>query len=492
MAEKTSYKQILKATSLFGGVQFIGLFGSILKTKVAALLIGVSGVGVFGVLNSTLSFILALTRCGLDLTAVREIASGTKEDVPKKVNLVERLILFTGLVGTVVFLMLSPWLSQLAFSNRTYTLFFVTISIAVLFNQLAIGNMAILQGVKSLKRLAKVIAFSSLASLIPTVCIYYFFGENGVPWVIVVTAIISYIISKYYVDKLKIKKYALSLSTLMVQGKSVLKSGFYLSLANIISLSVGFIVQIFITNTGGIEQAGLYSAGYVIINSYVAVFFSALSKDFFPRLTEVSKSKELVTKTVNEQAYMLLLMLTPLILIFLVLKPFIVALLYSKEFLPILGMITYGIVGTAFNAVSWSMGFIMIAKGDSKLYLITEFVSNGMMVLAILVGYHLGGLTGLGIGFLMYHIFDFLYIKFIVAKKYKFYFNSSFNKLFYLCIFQFLIMLCLFYLESDMIKYTIMAVIVLLSLSISLIKLNDIFDLKSILKETLGHNNKKR
>lgn len=481
--DKNAYKQILKATSLFGSVQFINMLASIVKTKMAALFIGVVGVGILGVLGSVLSFIQALTRCGLDLTAIKEIASAKKDyDIQEKVSLVNKLALITGVIGVFIVLIFSPWLSQIAFNNKTYTLFFVTISIAVLFNQLSVGNMAILQGLKALKRLAKVITFSSLLSLIPTISIYYFFGEKGIPWVIVITAFISFIISRHYVNKLKIKKHSIPLKKILEEGKDILKSGIYLSFASIINMSVGFAIQIFITNTGGIVEAGFYNAGFLLINSYVAVFFSALSKDFFPRLVEVSNNDIMVRKTVNEQANVLLLLITPIIIIFLVFKGYIVSLLFSNEFLPISGMISYGILATAFKAVSWSMGFILIAKGNAKLYFITEVVSYSALFISIVLGYNINGLTGLGIGFLVYHIFDLVFIKYIVTKKYRFSFNSSFNKLFYLCIGQFVIMLCLFYVENKVVKYSMMAIVVLFSIAITVMKLQKHIDLKEIFK----------
>ncbi len=481
--DKNAYKQILKATSLFGGVQFINMLASIVKTKIAALFIGVAGVGVFGILTSTLTFVQALTRCGLDLTAVKEIASASNEDkVSESVSLTNQLALITGVMGVVMVLVVSPWLSEIAFSNKTYTLFFVTISIAVLFSQLSVGNMAVLQGLKALKRLAKVITFSSLLSLVPTVVLYYFFGEKGIPWVIVLTAFISFIISRYYVNQLKINKHHIPLKKIIANAKHILKSGMFLSLASVINMSVGFIIQIFITNAGGIFEVGLYNAGFLLINSYVAVFFSALSKDFFPRLVAVSSNTVSVNKTVNEQANVLLLLITPIIVIFLVFKAFIVTLLFSDEFLPILGMISYGILATAFKAVSWSMGFILIAKDNAKLYLKTEIVSYTALLVSIMMGYKINGLTGLGIGFLIYHILDLIFIKYIVTKNYQFNFNASFYKLFYLCIVQFIIMLSLLYVENEVIKYSFMALVALFSITITILKLNKYIDFKALLK----------
>ena len=481
-ADANSYKQILKATTLFGSVQFISIISSVFKTKIAALFIGPVGVGIFAVLSSTLSFIEVLTRCGLDLTIVKEIASSEKSNIPKKIQLSSQLALITGIIGVIIVLISSPWLSLLAFKNKAYTLFFITVSIAVLFNQLYVNNIAVLQGLKALKKLAKVITYSSILSLLPTISIYYFFGQKGIPWVIVITAIISFFVSKYFMTKVSIQKHGnINLNGLFVEGKNILKSGLYLSLANIITISVGFILQILILNLGGIEEAGLYNAGFILINSYVTVFFSALSKDFFPRLVEISNDKNLVNKTVNEQAYMLLLLLTPIIITFIIFKPLIVSLFFSKDFIYILGMINFGILATAFKAISWSMGFILIAKGDSKLYFVTEIVSNTALLISIFIGYKINGLTGVGVSFLIYHILDLVFIKLIVTKRYKFYFNESIKNLLYISTSIFIVMASMYFVENKIIKYLIMLLMFLFSIIFTFIKLNNHIKIKEYL-----------
>jgi PST family polysaccharide transporter len=488
-SDKNSYRQIIKATSLFGGVQIFSIIISIAKSKIAAILIGASGFGVFGLLSSTLNLISGLTRFGLDISSVKEIASANndleKDKASTLVNVTMKLTWVTGVIGSIISLILSPWLSHIIFGNEKYTLFFIIISIAILFNQLTIGNLAVLQGLKHLKRLAKVTVFTSFFSLIPTLIIYYLIGEKGIPWVILITAIIGYFLSKYYIGKLKIIKIDLPFKKLVLEGKSMMRLGLVLSLASLSTLVVGYLIQVFITNAGNIKEVGLYNAGFALINSYVAVFFNALSKDFFPRLSEVSKDNKLINKMVNQQASMSILLLTPIIILFLVFKPFIITLLYTKEFLPVMGMITYGILSILFKAVSWSMGFIIIVKGNSKLYFVTELISNSILFALVIVGYNLGGLTGIGLGYLAYYIIDLSIVKFIVTKEYAFYFDLKFKNLFYVCIFQCLIMVYLLQIENQVLKFYLMALLVLISLIFTFIKLNSYINLVDIIKGKL-------
>ncbi|WP_100616252.1 oligosaccharide flippase family protein [Confluentibacter citreus] len=488
-ADKDSYRQIIKTTSLFGGVQIFSILISLAKSKVAALLIGVSGMGVFGILTSTLNIILTLTRCGLDISAVKEIASVNnnpeKDKLPKIVTATIQFTWITGIIAAMIVLIMSPWLSLIAFGNKNYSLFFVIISIAILFNQLTIGNLAVLQGLKSLKELAKITVLASFFSLMPTTIIYYLIGEKGIPWVISITAIIGFLLSKYYINKLEIKKVNLPINELISSSKNLIRLGFVLSLASLTSHFVVYAIQIFITKEGGINEVGLYNSGIMLIHSYVAIFFNAISKDFFPRLAEVSKDNTLIKKMVNQQASMSILLLTPLIIIFLVFRPFIVTLIYSKEFLPILGMITYGVLSILFKAASWPMGFVIIAKGNSKLYFVTELISNVILFISVVIGYDLYGLTGLGLGYLIYHILDFLIVKFVVFIKYQFLFDVKFNKLFLICVFQCLAMIYLLQIEYLALKFSLMTILASFSIIFAIIKLNGYVGLKDFLKNIL-------
>lgn len=61
MSDKKSYQQILKTTSLFGGVQFFSILIAVIRTKLIAVFIGPSGMGIIALLNSTLGIISSIS-----------------------------------------------------------------------------------------------------------------------------------------------------------------------------------------------------------------------------------------------------------------------------------------------------------------------------------------------------------------------------------------------------------------------------------------------
>ena len=153
--QRSSYRQIVKATSLFGGVQFFQILISVVRSKFVAILLGPSGMGIVGLLTSTTGLITGLTNFGLGTSAIKNISEATATNdnarISSVITVMRRLVWLTGLLGAIVTLVFSPWLSEFTFGNRDYTLAFIWISVTLLFNQLSTGELVLLQSLTSSK-----------------------------------------------------------------------------------------------------------------------------------------------------------------------------------------------------------------------------------------------------------------------------------------------------------------------------------------------------
>ena len=234
------------------------------------------------------------------------------KQVSTVINTLKRLLWITGIVGALFTLIFSPLLSQLTFQNTDYTFAFRWLSIAVLFKQLTLGDFAILQGLRKLKKLAQVNLYGSLGSVIIAVPMFYFLGIDGIVPTIVLTAIFGFLVSRYFTFSVKVEKEHQSFIDTFRNGKPMIKLGITLSIGSLVTLLVAFIIQVYITNVGGLEQVGFYNAGIIIINSYVGLIFEAMSKDYFPRLSGIVKNINEVRKTVTRQAMIAVLLITPI------------------------------------------------------------------------------------------------------------------------------------------------------------------------------------
>lgn len=469
--DRSSYRQIVKATSIFGGVQVFQILVSIIRSKFIAVLLGPLGMGISGLLTSTTSFIESLTNFGLGTSAVRDIsaahATGNTTRMAVVAIVLKRLVWITGLLGAVLTLVLSPWLSQLTFGNKDYTLAFVLISVTLLLNQISTGQKVLLRGTRQVKHLAKAGLIGSVFGLFTTIPLYYIFGIEGIVPGIIITAVTSLLLTWYYARKIQIEPVKVNKVRTIAEGSGMMKLGFMISLSNIITIGASYIVRIFISNTGSIDDVGLYNAGFAIINSYVGLIFTAMSTDYYPRLSSVAHSNKMSRELINQQAEVALLLLAPVILIFLVFINWVVVLLYSSRFIPINDMILYAAIGMLFKAASWSIAFIFLAKGASKVYFWNELIANVYILLLNIIGYRMYGVTGMGISFMIGYILYLIQVYFVSRFQYGFYFEANFNKIFIIQLMLAVICLIIVKTTASPYSYIFGSILIVISLWVS-------------------------
>jgi O-antigen/teichoic acid export membrane protein len=483
--EQSSYRKVMKATSIFGGVQIFTILISIIRSKFIALFLGTAGLGVIGLLNTSLGLIGGITSFGIGTSAVRDVSAanstGDKSRISMIIIVLRRWVWITGILGTIIVLFFSPWLSQITFGNSNYIWSFILVSITLLFNQLNVGQLAVLQGMQKIKYLAKASLLGSTLGLIINVPIYYFYGVDGIVAALIIASASSFWISYYYAEKVKIEPLEISRATTFLEGKNMLRMGFMISLNGLLVSGTTYIIQIFINSTGGVEQVGLFTAGFAIINTYVGIIFTAMATDYFPRLSAVANSNELCKKAINQQAEISILILGPIIMVFLVFIKLIIIVLYSNKFAAIEEMVPWLALAIFFKAAAWSIGFILLAKGASSLFFWNDLFGNIYMLFLDILGYHLWGLTGLGISFFVGYLIYLTQVFLLSKKRYQFSFDLSFIRIFSI---QFMLAVICFVVmkyEENSYSYIIGMALILMSVWYSYIELDKRLGLKMII-----------
>lgn len=432
--KENGYRNIFKATAVFGGVQVFGILITIIRSKFIAVLLGPAGIGVNALLTSSIGVIGGLTNFGLTTSAVKNIAvahaSGDEEKVSKVVAVFKRWVWITGMLGFVTALVAAPWLSELAFGNKNYTWSFVLISVTLLMTQLSAAQGVILRGMRKIKYMAQSGMIGTAMGLLVSVPLYYFLKNEGIVPGIIITSVTGLLLTWYFSEKVKIKKVLVSRKELFEEGREMMSMGFMLSLSGLITMGSSYILRIFITKTGSVADVGFYNAGFAMINSYVGLIFTALSTDYYPRLAAVAHDREKASRSINEQAETGLLILAPILCFFLVFVNWAVVLLYSTQFTPINSMVHWLALGMFFKASSWAVAFIILARGDSKLFFWNELITDSYVLIFNLTGYYFWGLTGLGVSFLLAYLIYLVQVTILTRKRYGFSFDRNFIRIF--------------------------------------------------------------
>jgi len=433
MTEGTSsYRSILKATSLFGGVQVFNIIIAIIKSKFVAVLIGPTGMGIYGLLTSTTQIISNFTNFGLQTSAVRSVSKSFEMNDSRHISLticvLKRLVWLTGALGLIITLLLSPVLSFVCFKNHEYSLSFACLSITLLISQLSIGQNVILQGTRKWKLLAKSNLFGSFFGLLFSLPLYYFFRLDGIVPAVILASFFTLIFSWIYSKNIPYAKIQLRVKDIFTNGKEMLLLGLALSSSGIITLIGSYITRIFIARLGSIADVGLYTAGFAIINTYVGMVLTAMSTDYFPRLAGISSDNTQCKLLINKQSQIILLLITPLLIAFFIFSDFALTLLYSEKFLPVSGMVKWAAFGMFFRAISWCLSFLFPAKGKSKIFFVNELICNIYYLSFSLIGYYYKGLNGLGYAFAATYIIYTIQCFFVSKNKYEFNYINKFIK----------------------------------------------------------------
>ena len=484
--QKESYREVFKATSIFGGVQVFSVLISLIRNKIFTAFWGREGMGMLFMIQLPLGIISLITEMGLGASCVRDITkaktTGDEIKISRTITTVKRWVLATGIFGMLVVIALSPLLSYLTDKESNYTWTFLLLSVTLFFSAVSGGQIAVLRGLRRIKDTAKAGLIGSCISLIFILPFCYFYGVKGIVPTLIISSFMVLLTSWYYSRKVKLPTVTISYKESFFQGKEMIKLGIIFTMTNLTSQLVSYLFNKYLENQAGMEVVGLYNTGWAITNQYIALVFTAMAVDYFPRLISLQSNREKMSEAVNQQAEIAILIVAPLMLLFTSFLPIIIRIIYTEEFLPIIAFVQWMILGMLLKSASWALSHIIVAKGDNRLFFISEFTSSIVFLLLNLGAYTLFGLMGVGIAFVMQYTL-YLSAMFIIAKKrYQITFKSEFIRLF---LFQFILsMLCFLIVIMKGYPFTYVAgsVLFVISAIFSLKKLNNKMDIKSIFK----------
>lgn len=481
-----SYKSIFKATSLFGGIQAYQILITIIKSKIVAVLLGPLGVGVQGLLTSATDMIKQITSLGISQSAVRDVseanASQNQERVALIVTVLRRIVWWTGLFGMLSVMVLSPYLSKISFGNYDYTIPFIFLSVTLLLDQLCAGQKVLLQGMRRLKDLAKASAIGATIGLLVSVPIYYFFRIKGIVPTLILNSVTSLLLSWYFSKRIKLDKVDVTPQRTFEEGKFMLRMGLAMSVSGILSTVASFVLRGLIRKWGGTEDVGLYQAGFVIINTYVGLVFSAMATDYLPRLSAVNKDNDKCRETICQQGEVATLIMAPLLALCIIFMPVVIYILYSDKFLPANDFIIWASLAMMFKLASWLISYEFVAKSEAKLFMVNELVANLYTLGLNILGYKYYGLAGMGISYLIVYFIYFLQVYVIATKRYQFSFTKSFKINFIIQLVLLIICFIVAKLFDNWLVYIIGVPLIVVSLYHSLYNLNKQMDLSAVLK----------
>ena len=409
---------VLKAMSIFGGVQVITIICSIVRTKLVAIWIGAAGVGLFGLYNTAIEMLSAITQLGVRNSAVRDIASASPSTIARIITVVRRWAWILGIMGAFVTLSISPLLSQWTFGDDKHTLGFCALACVLFMTSITGGELAILQGLKRLRRLARASVWGVLVGLGISIPMFYYWGiDSVIPSIIAYTAATAVAAQFYREKEVKADK-SISAKDTFGMGRGFIVLGIYMTISAFTTMLISYIFMAYLNHVTDTATVGHYQAGYTLVNKYVGLIFTAIAMEYYPRLAQANGSNLRTSAFVSHEMKLALWILVPVITLFIAADDLIVNILYSSEFEIIIPFISWAIVGTIFRAISWCMAFVILAKGDGRIFLLTEISSSFVSLVLNIVAFNLWGIAGLGWAYILWYFIYTLIVWSVFKHRY--------------------------------------------------------------------------
>ncbi|WEJ34183.1 O-antigen translocase [Devosia sp. SD17-2] len=427
--ESRRYGDIIKSMSVIGLSQMISIALSILRIKVLAVLLGPTGVGLFGLYNVILDLGAGIAGMGVQSSGVRQVAIAVAEADTARIALVaqtiSRLSILLGVIGAVLLFLLAGPVSVLTFGTEANAPAIGLLGAALFLRIIAGSPFALIQGSRRMGDLARMTVLGAVLNTVVAIVLVYFLGEAGVVLSLVAMAFTSWLAAIWYARQIKLPRAKLRWSSFSAETRVLLGLGFAFMASGILTVGAALAIRVLVTQHDGLEAAGNYQAAWALGGIYVGFILQAMGTDFYPRLSRLANDHAAANRLVNEQARVSMLLAGPGLLATIALSPLVIIAFYSSAFADAVPVLRWLCLGMLLRVMAWPMGYLILAKGKQAMFFWTEVAATTVHVGLAYILIDTLGLQGAGIAFAGLYIWHGVLINILVGRLTGFVWSSE-------------------------------------------------------------------
>lgn len=406
-ANHDSYRRIIKSTMIMGGATVAAILISVTRSKILALLVGPTGIGLIGLFTSIMATATAIGGMGLHLSGVRELATNPERRGLVRMALWSAIWPLAGLTAAVLWFgrfEISRWV----IGNESQAFAVGLMGLAAALAIIATAQVAVIQGSGRVADVARIQVAGALLSLLLGIPAVFYLGPIGIALAVMAIPVGTVVAALPFRVPSERAATGLNSATLVDEWRRLLKLG--ATVMVVISLQTGalVVVRTLVVKESGLESAGLYHAAYAISALNAQLVLSAMATDYFPRLAGTESDRKVSSSLVNDQLHAALLLASPILLGMAAVAPLVLHLLYTSAFAPAADLLRWQLTGELLKLPGWAFGFLLLARADKSRYLLVEMSCLAIFVLGTFALLPQFGLAGAGIsyaaGYLVYSL----------------------------------------------------------------------------------------
>ncbi len=428
LRRRRSYSEILRATSVVGGGKALGILVKLIRSKVLAILLGPSGIGVMGVLQGVMGTAATVFGLGLGSSGVRQIAAAGSD--LGRLSCVRKALwrsnLALGLVGLGGLWLFRAQIASLVFGDVARSNDVAWLGVGVLATLIAASQTALLQGMRKIGDMVKAGIVGAIIGAAVGLLFVWRLGAAGIPFFVIATPVFTVVGSSWYVRLLpKVSRGNTQPAAVWAQWRQMTTLGLFIMVSTVIGGVAVLAVKAILTRRLGLDAAGYFQAATAISGNYLGIVLGAMAADYYPRLSSAIDSRFEFNNIVNDQLEVALLLIAPILLGVLALLPWILSMLYTNEFQTAAVIMRWQILGDVLKVPSWAIGFIILAHGSGRLYLTINATGDALFVASVLFLLPWLHIEAAGVAFLVQLAYSVVLVYWIANRHYNFKMRAS-------------------------------------------------------------------
>lgn len=411
MSEAKSYREILRSSSIIGGASVVNIGIGLLRTKAAALLLGPAGVGLIGLFQNLIATAASVCSLGFGTVGTRQIAEAAGRDDTEGIVAARRAVswgtwLLCG-VGAIAFWALRGTLAERILGDGSRARDIGWLAVGVSLTVAAGSQTAVLTGLRRIGDIARVSVWSAVVSTLVGVGALWRWGEPGLIPFVLASPVATLIVGQWYLARLpKVRAPPTPLPRLVLEWRALVRLGAAFMVTGVLVTAGQLVVRTLVQRDLGAAALGQFQAAWAISMTYVGFVLTAMGTDYYPRLTAAIHDPAAANRMVNEQTEVALLLAGPVFLAMQTLAPWVITLLYSTQFHDAIAVLRWQVLGDVLKVASWPLGFVILASGDGRRFMLGDAVGMGAFMALAAMGLPLLGVQATGVAFLgMYAVY---------------------------------------------------------------------------------------
>lgn len=408
---------LIKTSVLTGISTVIKLVSAFVINKVIALYIGPSGLAIVGQLQSFTSIITTFSNGAISSGIVKYTAEYQDIEEKKKIFSSSIVIsLICSLIISIFLFVFSDYLSELILKDVQYSSVFIIFGATIFLFALNMVLISILNGQKEIKKYVLVNIAGSIFSLVFTSILIMQLNLIGALYAMVLNQSVMFFVTLAFVIKSSWFKLEYFKQGLDKESLSKLSKYSLMAIVSALTVPVShLIIREYIGENLGWDSAGYWQGIWYISTMYLLLVTTTLSVYYLPRLSEIQDNKELRKEIFSGYKIIMPIVIVASLVIFL-LKEYVVLIAFSKNFMPMIDLFAWQLIGDVIKIASWLLAYLMLAKAMTKTYISLEILGSLSFVLLSIYFVDNYGLVGITYAYAL-NYFLYMFVMIYIFRK---------------------------------------------------------------------------